>query len=143
MDICIGVLIKPRNCPGGLWNYFHLTDREIKAQEGDSTCLRAHSFKQEQALEVGCQIPHVTSLSCTWLVLASWSLGSWREALHFLTLQPPSAAPYLGLSNSVCPHVSCSHLHWEAPGDGLRQEGQVGLVGRPRKVRGQEGGLRQ
>lgn len=34
----------------------------MEAQEGDSTCLRAHSFKQEQALEVGCQIPHLPLL---------------------------------------------------------------------------------
>lgn len=71
---------------------------------GDSTGPRARSFRQEQVLEVGC--PDSTSAApCTdqvvgapQLALACWPVGS----LHFLSLQPPSSAPRLSLSNPVC-----------------------------------------
>lgn len=61
--------------PGAFWNYSHLTDREIEAQKGDSTCLRAHSFKWEQALEVRC--PHTTTNGpCTVHALRGLPVGA-------------------------------------------------------------------
>lgn len=49
---------------GAFWHHSHLTDREIEVQKGALACLRAHSFKWGQALEVGC--PDFTSdVPCT------------------------------------------------------------------------------
>lgn len=95
----------------------HLTGREIEAQKGNLTCLRAHSYKWEQTLEVGCPDSTTSDAPCTVhavrgpLVGADYlAFGELEEGLAF-PLQPPSTAPYLGLSNSVSPQVSCSQLH--------------------------------
>lgn len=71
---------------------------------GHLTGPRARSFEQEQHWKWGVQTPHLMLLVLTklseapQLALACWPVGS----LHFLSLQPPSSAPRLSLSNPVC-----------------------------------------
>lgn len=86
----------------------HLTDREIEAHKGTQHAREQTALSRIRHWKWGVQTPHLMLLvlpklpEVPRLVLACWPVGSWRGSLHFLTLQPPSTAPCLRLSNLVC-----------------------------------------
>ena len=80
---------------GAVWNYSHLTDREIEAQKGDLACPRTHSFKWGQVLEVGCP-DFVSDVPCTVSAVRGALVAA--SFLAFGELEGDHAFPYSSAS---------------------------------------------
>lgn len=80
---------------GAFYNYSHFTGREIKAQQGDSTCPKAHSFRREHVLEVGCP-DSISDAPCTVHTVRSPLVGAGLLACE--ELEGGLAFPYSPVS---------------------------------------------